>query len=104
MCRNIRVLHHFSPPTTDDEIAAAALQYVRKVSGTSKPSKANEAAFAQAVAEVTAITARLLREGLVATGAPRTREAMAQQAKLRGQKREAATLRRLVGRAGGEPG
>ena len=95
MCRNIRVLHHFTPPTTDDEIAAAALQYVRKVSGSTRPSRANQAAFDAAVAEVTEVTTRLLREGLVPSGEPRTREAMAERAKVRGQKREEAVARRL---------
>jgi hypothetical protein len=73
MCRNIRILYNFSPPTTDDEVRAAALQYVRKVSGMTKPSKANEAAFERAIDEVTAITSRLLEE-LVTTAPPRDRE------------------------------
>jgi hypothetical protein len=58
MCRNIKTLHNYEPPATEDEIRAAAVQYVRKVSGSTKPSKANEAAFARAVDEVTAITTR----------------------------------------------
>ncbi len=62
MCRNIKTLHNFEPPATDDEIAAAALQYVRKVSGSQKPSKANEAVFARAVDEVADTTRRLLAE------------------------------------------
>ena len=60
MCRNIRVLHNFEPPTTPDEIRAAALQYARKVSGVTKPSQANEAAFTRAIDEIAATTARLL--------------------------------------------
>lgn len=96
MCRNIRVLHHFTPATTDEEIAAAALQYVRKVSGTTRPSRANQTGFDQAVAEITAVSTRLLREGLVPNGPPRTREAMAAKARARGVKREA--------RAGGREG
>jgi hypothetical protein len=99
MCRNIRVLFHFSPPTTDDEIAAAALQYVRKISGSTRPSKANQPAFDAAVAEITAVTTRLVREGLVPNGPARSREGMAAQARLRGQKRDAQTLKRLVARA-----
>ncbi len=87
MCRNIRVLHHFEPPTTADEIAAAALQYVRKVSGQAKPSQANLAAFDAAVAAVTAATAALLAE-LEPRGAPRTREGEAAKGKLRWEKRE----------------
>jgi hypothetical protein len=74
MCRNIRVLHNFEPPTTPDEVRAAALQYVRKVSGLNKPSLADEPAFARAVDDVTAATTRLLAT-LVARGTVRTREA-----------------------------
>jgi hypothetical protein len=73
MCRNIKTLHNFEPPATEDEVNAAALQYVRKVSGSAKPSKANEAAFARAVAEVAAATNRLLAQ-LVTTAPPRDRE------------------------------
>jgi hypothetical protein len=88
MCRNIRVLFHSEPPTTDDEIHAAALQYVRKVSGSTRPSRPNQAAFDAAVDEVAAVTRRLLRDGLVASGAPRTREQEAARAKERGRRRE----------------
>lgn len=88
MCRNIRVLFHFQPPTTEDEIRAAALQYVRKVSGTTKPSKANTPAFDAAVEELTVLTRRLIHEGLVPAGPPRTREREAVKAKQRGLKRE----------------
>ena len=86
MCRNIRTLHNFEPPATDDEVRAAALQYVRKVSGTQKPSKANEAAFARAVDEVAHITGHLLAE-LVTTAAPRDRELEAARARERAAKR-----------------
>jgi hypothetical protein len=82
MCRNIRILFNFAPPTTDDEVRAAAEQYVRKVSGMTKPSKANEAAFARAVDDVTAVTARLLGE-LVTTAPPRDREVEAEKRRAR---------------------
>jgi hypothetical protein len=82
MCRNIRILYNFSPPTTDDEVQAAALQYVRKVSGMTKPSKANEEAFARAVDEVAAVTARLLGE-LVTSAPPRDREVEAEKRRAR---------------------
>lgn len=88
MCRNIRLLHHFEPPTTPDEIRAAALQYVRKVSGTTKPSQVNQAAFDGAVEAIAAITTTLLDE-LVARGEPRTREAEAAKARARGERRAA---------------
>jgi hypothetical protein len=86
MCRNIKILYNFSPPTTEDEIDAAALQFVRKVSGMAKPSKANEEAFARAVEDVAAITARLLGE-LVTTAPPRSREAEAERRKARAAQR-----------------
>ena len=73
MCRNIRTLHNFEPAATPEEVEAAALQYVRKISGANKPSKANEAAFARAVDEVTAATMRLL-DGLVSSAPPKDRE------------------------------
>jgi len=73
MCRNIRILFNFEPPTTSDEVQAAAEQYVRKVSGMQKPSQANEAAFERAIAAVTAATEQLLGE-LVTTSPPRDRE------------------------------
>jgi hypothetical protein len=88
MCRNIRILHHFEPPTTPEEIGAAALQYVRKVSGSTKPSQANQAAFDAAVDAITAITTRLLEE-LEPRGEPRTREGELAKAKLRWEKRAA---------------
>jgi hypothetical protein len=86
MCRNIKTLHNFEPPATPDEVSAAALQYVRKVSGSTKPSKANEAAFARAVAEVAAATNRLLAE-LVTTASPRDRDVEAARARARAEKR-----------------
>jgi hypothetical protein len=82
MCRNIRVLHNFEPPATPEEIEAAAEQYVRKISGASKPSKANEAAFERAVAEITAASKRLLAS-LVTTAPPRDREVEATKARAR---------------------
>ena len=82
MCRNIRTLHNFEPPASEGEVQAAALQYVRKVSGSTKPSKANEQAFARAVAEITATTQRLLGE-LVTTAPPRDREREAEKARAR---------------------
>ena len=82
MCRNIRVLHNFEPAATPEEIEAAALQYVRKISGASKPSKANEAAFERAVAEVTEVSKRLLAS-LVTNAPPRDREVEAEKARAR---------------------
>ena len=86
MCRNIKTLHNFEPPATEDEVNAAALQYVRKVSGSTKPSKANEAAFARAVAEVAAATNRLLAQ-LVTTAPPRDREVESARARARAEQR-----------------
>jgi hypothetical protein len=86
MCRNIHTLYNFEPPATGDEVQAAAEQYVRKVSGFSKPSKANEAAFERAVAEVAHATHHLL-EALVTTATPRDREVEAARAKARAAKR-----------------
>jgi hypothetical protein len=86
MCRNIKTLHNFEPPATEEEIGAAAEQYVRKVSGSSKPSKANEAAFARAIDEVAALTSRLL-ESLVTTAPARDRDVVAAQARARAEKR-----------------
>ena len=86
MCRNIRTLHNFEPPATEDEIRASALQYVRKVSGFTKPSQANEAAFARAVDEIAGATARLL-EQLVTSAAPKDREVEAERARARAAKR-----------------
>ena len=86
MCRNIKTLHNFEPPATRDEVNAAALQYVRKVSGSTNPSKANEAAFARAVAEVATATNRLLAE-LVTAAPPRDRDVEAARARARAEKR-----------------
>lgn len=85
MCRNIRTLHNFEPPATDDEVRAAALQYVRKISGSTKPSQANEAAFEQAVDEVFLISRRLLDE-LVTRAPPKNREVEAEKARERARR------------------
>ena len=82
MCRNIRPLHNFDPPATEEEARDAALQYVRKISGSTKPSKANEAAFARAVEEITAVSRRLL-DSLVTHAPPRDRDVEAAKAKAR---------------------
>jgi hypothetical protein len=89
MCRNIRTLHNFDPPATEDEIRASALQYVRKISGFSKPSQANTEAFERAVDDVAAISARLLDE-LVTSAPPKDREVEAAKAKARSAARYAA--------------
>jgi hypothetical protein len=89
MCRNIRTLYNFEPPATPDEVEAAALQYVRKISGFTKPSAVNEAAFATAVAEVTAASARLL-DSLQTTASPKDRE-------IEAAKRHAAAVARYGG-------
>jgi hypothetical protein len=86
MCRNIRTLHNFEPPATRDEVQAAALQYVRKVSGSSKPSQANQEAFDLAVAEVTAATRKLL-DHLTTTAPPKNREEEAAKARARAELR-----------------
>lgn len=88
MCRNIRTLHNFEPPATQDEVHAAALQYVRKVSGAARPSQANAAAFDRAVAEVAEATRRLL-DDLVTTAPPKDRETEAAKARARAQARYA---------------
>jgi hypothetical protein len=82
MCRNIRQLHNFDPPATDEEVRAAALQYVRKISGSSKPSAANAEAFQRAVDEVAVTSARLLAQ-LVTSAPPKDREAEAAKARAR---------------------
>ena len=89
MCRNIRTLANFEPPATDDEIRASALQFVRKVSGTTRPSRNNEDAFNRAVAEVTAAAQRLVRS-YVTAAAPRNREEEARKAKARSAQRFAS--------------
>ncbi len=89
MCRNIKTLYNFEPVATTDEVRLAAEQYVRKVSGFTKPSKANEHAFAHAIEEVAAATQRLL-DSLVTTAVPRNREVEAERARARAAKRFAA--------------
>ena len=89
MCRSIHTLHNFEPPATEDEVRAAALQYVRKVSGYTKPSRANAEAFERAVDAVAAATARLLEE-LVTSASPKDREVEAAKARARRAQREAA--------------
>jgi len=86
MCRAIKTLHNFTPPATDDEIRASSLQFVRKLSGFTRPSKANEAAFTRAVDEVTR-AARTLLDALVTNAAPRDREAEARKARARSAER-----------------
>ena len=89
MCRNIRTLYNFAPPASEDEVHAAALQYVRKISGFAKPSRANEAAFERAVAAVAAASTQLLDE-LVTTAPPKDREVEAAKARARSAARYAA--------------
>lgn len=89
MCRNIKTLANFAPPATDDEIRASALQFVRKLSGTTRPSRTNEAAFNRAVEEVFA-SARQLVDSLTTTAAPRNREEEARKAKERSRERFAS--------------
>ena len=86
MCRNIRTLHNFEPPATEEEVRSAALQYVRKISGSTKPSKANEEAFERAVDEVAAVSSRLLAE-LVTSAPPKDREVEAAKARARAAER-----------------
>ena len=86
MCRNIKTLFNFDPPVTDDEVRAASLQFVRKITGFNKPSKVNEAAFAAAVEEIAAVSARLLRS-LDTSATPRNREEEAAKAKARAEAR-----------------
>jgi hypothetical protein len=91
MCRNIRVLHNFDPPTTDDEVREAALQFVRKVSGSTRPSRANAEAFDEAIDEIAAATRRLL-DGLTTSAPPKSRETEA----LKGRARHEARMQREV--------
>ena len=86
MCRNIKPLFNFSPPATDEEIRAAALQFIRKISGSREPSRANQAAFHRAVDEVAA-SARTLLDSLVTHAEPRDRELEAQQARVKAARR-----------------
>jgi hypothetical protein len=89
MCRNIRTLHNFEPPASEEEVQAAALQYVRKVSGSTKPSQANQEAFDEAVAEVAAVTATLL-DRLTTNAPPKDRDVEAAKRRERAAKRYAA--------------
>lgn len=91
MCRNIKTLHNFAPPATDEEIRASSLQFVRKLSGFSKPSKANEAAFSRAVDQVTQAAHQLL-ESLVTNAPPRDREVEATKARARTAERFSAPV------------
>ena len=86
MCRNIKTLFNFEPPATDDEIRAAAIQFVRKISGSTKPSKANEAAFDKAVTEIAAVSRGLL-DSLVTSAPPKNREAEAAKRRARAAQR-----------------
>jgi hypothetical protein len=95
MCRNIKMLHHFEPPATRDEIHASALQYVRKLSGLQKPSKANEKAFNRAVEKVLRATEELF-DSLEVQGAPHDREEEKRKAQERGKKRDAQLRARLL--------
>lgn len=89
MCRNIRPLNNFAPPATDDEVRAAAVQYVRKISGATKPSQANEEAFAHAVETITQASRELI-DSLVTTAPPKNREQEAAKARARAEKRYAS--------------
>ncbi len=95
MCRNIKTLHHFEPPATRDEIEASALQYVRKLSGMAHPSRANQKAFDQAVAEIARIT-RQLFDSLESHGPPRSRDHEREKAIARGLKREEQLRARVL--------
>lgn len=88
MCRNIRTLHNFKPPATEDEVRSASLQYVRKISGSTKPSQANQKAFDRAVDEVTEVTRKLL-DGLVTNAPPKDREVEAEKRRARAAERYA---------------
>ena len=98
MCRNIRCLHNFEPPTTDDEVREAALQFVRKVSGSTHPSRANIAAFDQAIDEIAFATRRMLNE-LVTNAPPKSRETEAIKGRARHEKRMEREVRIRTGAA-----
>ncbi len=89
MCRNIKTLHNFEPPATEDEVHASALQYVRKISGSTKPSQANQEAFDDAVEKIRAVTQELL-DRLVTSAPPKDREVEAAKARARAEARFAA--------------
>jgi hypothetical protein len=91
MCRSIKTLHNFEPPATEEEMRASAIQFVRKLSGFTRPSRANEAAFNRAVEDVTAAVQRLL-DTLVTSSPPRDRETEAAKARARGQERRGASI------------
>jgi hypothetical protein len=95
MCRNIKLLHHFEPPATREEIRDSALQYVRKLSGMREPSRSNRRAFEKAVDDITGIMTRLF-DSLEVNGPPRTREAEKLKAQARGLKREEQMRARLL--------
>jgi hypothetical protein len=92
MCRSIKILHNFQPPATDEEIRASALQFVRKLSGTTKPSRANEPSFARAVGEI-AGAARVLIDSLVTNAPPRNRDVEAAKARTRARRHVPAAAR-----------
>lgn len=98
MCRNIRCLHNFEPPTTEDEVREAALQFVRKVSGSTHPSRANTPAFDRAIDEIAQATRRMLDE-LVTNAPPKTREAEAIKGRARHEKRMEREVRIRTGAA-----
>lgn len=98
MCRNIKRLHNFEPPATEDEIRAGALQYVRKISGSTRPSNANAEVFERAVEEVTAATRRLL-DGLVSTSAPLDRDEEARKGRERWEQRQQRIAAQVAGEA-----
>jgi hypothetical protein len=95
MCRNIKTLHHFVPPATQEEVRASALQYVRKLSGMARPSQKNQAVFDSAVEEITRITLHLF-EHLESHGPPRSREVERQKAVERGKKRDEQMRARVL--------
>lgn len=99
MCRNIKRLYNLAPPATEAEVEASALQYVRKLSGMTRPSEANREAFERAVAQITAISMELLHDQLQTRAAPRDREIEAERARERGRRREEQLRRRLLGEA-----
>jgi hypothetical protein len=103
MCRSIHQLHNFEPPATDDEVEAAALQYVRKISGTTRPSAANRAAFDEAVRTI-AVATRELLDSLVTTAAPRDREVEAAKARARAAQRYGPVTPTGAGLVGGASG
>lgn len=102
MCRNIKTLHHFQPPATEEEVRASALQYVRKLTGMARPSRVNEHAFQEAVDEITRVTLHLF-DHLEVHGPPRSREAERLKAIERGKKREEQTRERVLRTLGARP-